>query len=73
MDVEANSTIEILSRQKSPIRVLKIQKLNERALSQILMQYMLETIIIGKVNGINPFGQPGVEERKLLAREMILK
>ena len=33
------------------------------------MQYMLETIIIGKLNNINPFGQPGVEERKILAKK----
>lgn len=73
MDVEANSMIEVLDNKGLPIRVLKINKLNERSLSQILMQYLLETIIIGKINGINPFGQPGVEERKLLAREMILR
>jgi len=73
MEIEANSTIEVLNRRKLPIRIFQIHKLNERSLSQILMQYMLETIIIGRINGINPFGQPAVEERKILARQMMLR
>ena len=44
---------------------------SEKSLSQCLMQFMLETIICGKAMGINPFGQHAVEERKILAREMM--
>lgn len=73
MSIEAESTIEVLNRRNLPIRVIEIQELNERCLSQLLMQYMLETIIVSKINGINPFGQPAVEERKILARELIRK
>jgi glucose-6-phosphate isomerase len=71
INVEAKSTIEVLNKRNLPIRIIKIKELNERCLSQLLMQYMLETIIVGKLNNINPFGQPSVEERKILAREMI--
>jgi glucose-6-phosphate isomerase len=70
MNIEAISTIEVLNKRNLPIRVFKIEKLNERCLSQLMMQYMLETIIIGKINGVNPFGQSSVEERKKLAHEM---
>lgn len=73
IDIEAKSMVEVLDKKGLPIRTFRIHKLNERCLSQILMQYLLETIIIGKINGINPFGQPGVEERKILARKMILE
>lgn len=73
MSIEANSTIEVLNRRNLPIRIIEIKTLNEKCLSQLLMQYMLETIIVGKINNINPFGQPAVEERKILAREMIRK
>lgn len=70
MTIEANSTIEVLNKRNLPIRTIHIEKLNERCLSQIMMQYMLETIIVGKINNINPFGQPSVEERKILAHQM---
>lgn len=69
--VEFESTVEVLNIRKLPIRVFMFQKLNERSLSQLLMQYMLETIICGKAMGINPFGQPAVEERKILAGKMM--
>ncbi|MDR0571776.1 MAG: hypothetical protein LBG48_02900 [Rickettsiales bacterium] len=71
MKIEFDSTVEVLNRRKLPIRVINFNTLNERSLSQLLMQYMLETIICGKVIGINPFGQPAVEERKILAAEMM--
>lgn len=70
-DIEVQSTIEVLNRRELPIRILQIHKLNERCLSQILMQYMLETIIVSRLNNINPFGQPAVEERKILARQIM--
>ena len=71
MNIEAESTIEVLNKRNLPIRVFEINNLNERCLSQIMMQYILETIIVGLNNSINPFGQPAVEERKILARKMI--
>jgi glucose-6-phosphate isomerase len=69
MNVEFESTVEVLNKRKLPIRVIKFDELNERSLSQLLMQYMLETIICGKAMGLNPFGQQAVEERKILAGE----
>ena len=68
MKIESDATIEVLNKRNLPIRVLQIHKLNERTLSQILMQFMLETIVIGMLNNVNPFGQPAVEEKKLLAK-----
>jgi len=73
MKVEFDSTVEVLNIRKLPIRVINFKALNERSLSQLLMQYMLETIICGKAMDINPFGQPAVEERKILAGEMMKK
>ncbi len=73
INIEAESTIEVLNRRNLPVRLIKIKELNERCLSQLMMQYMLETIIVGKMNNINPFGQPAVEERKILAHQMLEK
>ncbi len=68
-EIEFDTTIEILEKRGLPVRVITFKDINERSLSQLLMQYMLETIIVGRLNNINPFGQPGVEERKILAKE----
>ena len=69
MQVEAKSTIEILNKSNLPIRVFEYDNLNETLISQIMMQFILETIMIGKMNNINPFGQPNVEAKKELARD----
>ena len=71
MEIEFNSSIEILSKKKLPIRIIKFKELNEKSLAQLMTQYVIETIIMGKMLNINPFGQPAVEERKIIARQMI--
>ena len=70
MQVEAKSTIEILNKSNLPIRIFEYDDLNEALMSQIMMQFILETIMIGKMNNINPFGQPNVEAKKELARDI---
>ncbi|MDR2777978.1 MAG: hypothetical protein LBB13_00510, partial [Rickettsiales bacterium] len=71
MDIEARSTVEVLSRRNLPIRVFELQNVDETCLSRIMMQYIIEVILIGQTSGIDPFGQPAVEERKILARKML--
>jgi len=73
MEIEQNTTIEILEKQNLPIRVLKIDELNEETLSALMMQMFLETILIAKVKDINPFDQPAVELRKDLAKKYLDK
>ena len=34
----------------------------------LMMHFMLETIIAGRMLGVDPFDQPAVEEGKILAR-----
>ncbi len=67
--IEASTTIEILQNKNLPIRVINFETIDEKSLSQFMMQLMIETIVIGQLHNINPFGQPGVEERKKLAAQ----
>ncbi len=70
VQVEQESTIEVLNKKELPIRVLQLEKLNEEVLSELMMQMFLETIIIAKAKNIDPFGQPAVELRKDLAKKI---
>jgi glucose-6-phosphate isomerase len=38
---------------------------NESSLGQLLQMLMLATMVEGRLIGINPFGQPGVEKYKI--------
>ena len=71
LEVEQNTTIEVLSNKKLPIRILETEKIDESVLSALMMYMFLETIIIAKAKNINPFDQPAVELRKDLAKKYL--
>ena len=51
----------------------KIDKLDERSMGALLMHFMLETILAGRLIGIDPFDQPAVELAKVLTKERLAK
>lgn len=71
VDAEARATIDTLIRNNRPVRTFMLPKLDERTLGALFMHFMLETIIAGKVIGVDPFDQPAVEEGKVLARQYL--
>lgn len=71
VDAEARATVDTLARNGRPVRTFKVKKLNERTLGALFMHFMLETIIAGKMLGIDPFDQPAVEEGKILAKKYL--
>ena len=73
VNVEQETTIEVLNKKKLPIRIFEIQKLDEEVLGGLMMQMFLETILIAYVKNINPFDQPAVELRKDLAKKILKK
>lgn len=73
MRIEADSTIEVLDKRQLPVRILEVPTVNEEAIGGLMMQFMLETILVGMLNKINPFGQECVEEKKVVAKEKYLK
>lgn len=71
LQIEQNSTIKILSEKNLPIKITKIDQLNENSLSKLMIMTILEIITIAKVMKINPFDQPAVELRKVIANQML--
>ncbi|NBX52712.1 MAG: hypothetical protein EBT63_03580 [Proteobacteria bacterium] len=73
LEVEHQTTIEVLNQKKLPIRIFEIDDVNEKVIAGLMMQMFLETIIIAYAKKINPFDQPAVELRKNLAKEILKK
>jgi glucose-6-phosphate isomerase len=71
VDAEARATAQTLSRNGRPVRTIHLPKIDERSIGALMMHFMLETILMGKLMGVDPFDQPGVEEGKVLAREYL--
>jgi glucose-6-phosphate isomerase len=66
-----NSTLESVIKTKQPVRNFQFQTFNEKALGQIMMHFMLETIYFAEILEVNPYGQPAVEEGKSIARSAL--
>ena len=50
---------------------MHVETLDERTLGELLMHFMLETILTGYALGVDPFDQPAVEEGKILAKRYL--
>jgi glucose-6-phosphate isomerase len=68
---QGRATADMLARNGRPTRQIHVEKLDERALGELLMHFMLETILTAYALGVDPFDQPAVEEGKTLAREYL--
>ncbi len=53
------------------MREIHVEEVNERTVGALMMHFMIETILMGRLMGVDPFDQPGVEEGKVLARQYL--
>ena len=68
---QGRATAETLAKNGCQVRTIHIEKLDEAALGELLMHFMLETIIAAHLIGVDPFDQPAVEEGKVLAKKYL--
>ncbi len=71
VDAQAHAVPEALTRAGRPVRTIDLDRLDERTLGATLMHFMLETILAGRMLGIDPFDQPAVELAKEITREKL--
>jgi glucose-6-phosphate isomerase len=68
---QGRATTETLAKNGCPVRTIHLDRLDEQSLGELLMQFMLETIIAAHLLGVDPFDQPAVEEGKVLAKRYL--
>lgn len=68
---EGRATGETLAKNGCPVRTIHVSKLDEESLGELMMHFMLETIIAAHLLGIDAFDQPAVEEGKVLAKKYL--
>ena len=68
---EGRATAETLAKNGCPVRTLHLSRLDEESLGELLMHFMLETIIAAHLLGVDAFDQPAVEEGKVLAKKYL--
>lgn len=65
---QAQAITEALAEARRPVRTFDLETLDERSVGALLMHLMIETILAGRMMGIDPFDQPAVELAKVLTR-----
>jgi glucose-6-phosphate isomerase len=68
---QGRATAETLARNGCPVRTIHLDTIDERSLGELLMHFMLETIIAAHLFGVDAFDQPAVEEGKVLAKKYL--
>src|SRR5579885_280836 len=68
---EGRATAETLAKNGCPVRTIHIERLDEESLGELMMHFMLETIIAARLLGVDAFDQPAVEEGKVLAKKYL--
>ncbi len=68
---QKKALIKVLKNKSIPYREIKIKKDTAETLGELYVYFIMETIIIGKLNKVNPFDQPAVEQIKSLTKKLL--
>lgn len=63
--------IDTFAKNGCAVRRFHVEHIDETSHGEMLMHFMLETILTGYAMGVDPFDQPAVEEAKLLAKRYL--
>ncbi|CAA2142372.1 glucose-6-phosphate isomerase [Hyphomicrobium sp. ghe19] len=71
VSAQSHAVPEALARAGRPVRTIDIAKLDEKTMGTLAMHFMIETILAGRLLGVDPFDQPAVELAKILTKERL--
>src|SRR5262245_46184603 len=71
VEAQSHAIANALAKVGRPVRAFDLPRLDEEAIGALLMHFMLETILAGRLLGVDPFDQPAVELAKVLTRERL--
>ena len=64
LNLEAKSTAAAIVKSGHPLMWIELEKLDEETVGALVFFYEYLTALTGRMMGINPFDQPGVEQGK---------
>ncbi len=71
INAQCNAVKTIFKLKKIPFRQITFNKKSEKELGEIFTFFVLETILLSKLLGVNPFDQPSVEEVKIQTKKIL--
>jgi glucose-6-phosphate isomerase len=71
LDAAFEGTAQSLTNAKRPHATITLPRLDEYHLGQLFFLLMMEVVFLGKLYRVDPYGQPGVELGKKIAKEIL--
>ena len=71
LHAQKKAFVKVLKDKNIPFREFNVNKLNEETIGELFSYFILETALIGKSLGVDPFSQPAVEEVKILTKKYL--
>jgi glucose-6-phosphate isomerase len=72
LHAEKNATAQVLIERGCPVRTLSVTTLNEISMGALLSHFILETLLMARLLGVDPLTQPAVDGGKALAKKFLL-
>ena len=69
---QKKATENVFMKKNIPFRSFEIVQRNEKTLGKLFCFFILETILLGRLLGVNPFNQPAVELIKKETRKILI-
>jgi glucose-6-phosphate isomerase len=73
LDALYEGTSQSLTAAKRPHATITLPRLDAYHLGQLFFLFMVEVVLLGKLYRVDPYGQPGVEMGKQIAKEILSK
>ena len=70
-EAQKNALITALKKKNIPYREFVINKKNEETIGELFSYFIMETTLIAKLIGVDPFNQPAVEQVKVLTKKYL--
>ena len=67
------ATENVFKKKQIPFRSFVIDEKNEETLGELFTFFILETILLGKSLGVDPYNQPAVELIKIDTKKKLIK
>ena len=68
---ECRASADTLAAKNHPVRTIQIDEVSAFTMGQLMMHFMLETMITAHLWGVDAFDQPAVEAIKIRTREVL--
>ncbi|MFA6504226.1 MAG: glucose-6-phosphate isomerase [Patescibacteria group bacterium] len=73
LNAEANGSMQALAEIERPVGNIKLAKIDEQSLGNLICFFEIAAAVAGQLYGINAFDQPGVEASKKKTKEILTK